>query len=186
MTRSRVMGTPCDHASFFPLLLVWRSPTFSLQKKKVTPDRSLRYCPLEVTKPRDKDTWRASQPLHLFITYVQRKSSARAMGSNDNRAWVISYLVIWRYPSSISQPVFATRRVGCSKWAPERLLVPVHFFARSLTGNERVKIKNKMAEADERRVLSLFVIDAFTSKPFSGNPGAVCLVGSKVRFSLLS
>ena len=65
-----------------------------------------------------------------------------------------------------------------------RLLVSVHFFARSRTGNERVKIKNKMA--DERRVLSLFVIDAFTSKPFSGNPAAVCLVGSKVSFSLLS
>ena len=64
-------------------------------------------------------------------------------------------------------------------------LVPVHFFARSRTGNERVKIKNKMA--DERRAsLSLFIIDAFTSKPFSGNPAAVCLVGSKVRFSLLS
>ena len=59
------------------------------------------------------------------------------------------------------------------------------FFARSRTGNERVKIKNKMA--DERRgSLSLFIIDAFTSKPFSGNPAAVCLVGSKVRFSLLS
>ena len=40
--------------------------------------------------------------------------------------------------------------------------------------------------ADERGVLSLFVIDAFTSKPFSGNPAAVCLVGSKVRFSFLS
>ena len=62
---------------------------------------------------------------------------------------------------------------------PSRLL-----FVRSGTGNERVKIKNKMA--DERRVLSLFVIDAFTSKPFSGNPAAVCLVGSKVSFSLLS
>ncbi|XP_073251178.1 phenazine biosynthesis-like domain-containing protein [Porites lutea] len=33
--------------------------------------------------------------------------------------------------------------------------------------------------ADEKRVLPLFVIDAFTSKPFSGNPAAVCLVGSK-------
>ena len=77
-----------------------------------------------------------------------------------------------------------SRLFQMSAWAPERLLVPVHFFARSRTGNERVKIKNKMA--DERRVLSLFVIDAFTSKPFSGNPAAVCIVGSKVSFILLS
>ncbi|CAH3196647.1 unnamed protein product [Porites evermanni] len=33
--------------------------------------------------------------------------------------------------------------------------------------------------ADEERVFRMFVIDAFTSKPFCGNPAAVCLVGSK-------
>ncbi|KAL9962654.1 hypothetical protein ACROYT_G031775 [Oculina patagonica] len=33
--------------------------------------------------------------------------------------------------------------------------------------------------ADERNGLRIFVIDAFTDKPFGGNPAAVCLVGSK-------
>ncbi|XP_078355031.1 phenazine biosynthesis-like domain-containing protein isoform X1 [Oculina patagonica] len=33
--------------------------------------------------------------------------------------------------------------------------------------------------ADEGNVLRIFVVDAFTAKPFGGNPAAVCLVGSK-------
>ena len=72
MTRSRVMGTPCDHESFFARSYYGVPRLFlSRKKKKKPPDRSLRYCPLEVTKPRDKDIcWAA---LQLFITYVQRK-----------------------------------------------------------------------------------------------------------------
>ena len=27
----------------------------------------------------------------------------------------------------------------------------------------------------------IFIVDAFTDKPFGGNPAAVCLVGSRVR-----
>jgi len=32
--------------------------------------------------------------------------------------------------------------------------------------------------ADQERVLPMFVVDAFTNKPFGGNPAAVCLVGT--------
>lgn len=56
------MGTPCDHESFFARSY-YGVPTdfFSPEKKKKKPpDRSLRYCPLEVTKPRDKDICWAS------------------------------------------------------------------------------------------------------------------------------
>ena len=34
--------------------------------------------------------------------------------------------------------------------------------------------------ADAENTLRIFVVDAFTDKPFGGNPAAVCLVGSKV------
>lgn len=65
------MGTPCDHESFFARSYYGVPRLFLSRKKKTTTDRSLRYCPLEVTKPRDKDIcWAA---LQLFITYVQRK-----------------------------------------------------------------------------------------------------------------
>ena len=31
----------------------------------------------------------------------------------------------------------------------------------------------------------MFVVDAFTNKPFGGNPAAVCLVGTNVSFFLI-
>lgn len=43
--------------------------------------------------------------------------------------------------------------------------------------------KDKMA--DERRSLPMFVVDAFTNKPFGGNPAAVCLIGSEVSCFIL-
>ena len=36
--------------------------------------------------------------------------------------------------------------------------------------------------ADGGRSLPIFVVDAFTNKPFGGNPAAVCLVGSNVSY----
>lgn len=37
----------------------------------------------------------------------------------------------------------------------------------------------KMAD-EEVSTRPIFVVDAFTDKPFGGNPAAVCLVGSEV------
>lgn len=42
-----------------------------------------------------------------------------------------------------------------------------------------------MADEEEKNARPIFVVDAFTDKPFGGNPAAVCLVGSKVRKSRL-
>ena len=41
--------------------------------------------------------------------------------------------------------------------------------------------KNVIKMVEEVNALRIFVVDAFTDKPFGGNPAAVCLVGSKVR-----
>ena len=41
-------------------------------------------------------------------------------------------------------------------------------------------VRPKIKMADEGKALPMFVIDAFTSKAFGGNPAAVCLVGSNV------
>ena len=57
------MSTPCDHESFFARSYYGVPTDFfspEKKKKKKPPDRSLRYCPLEVTKPRDKDICWAS------------------------------------------------------------------------------------------------------------------------------
>jgi len=42
-----------------------------------------------------------------------------------------------------------------------------------------IKIVFKMAD-EEKSTYPIFVVDAFTDKPFGGNPAAVCLVGAKV------
>ena len=53
VTRPSSLALSMAFADFF-------SPEKKKRKKKKTPDRSLRYCPLEVTKPRDKDICWAS------------------------------------------------------------------------------------------------------------------------------
>lgn len=46
---------------------------------------------------------------------------------------------------------------------------------------ELVTIKSVSKMADEEKfTYPIFVVDAFTDKPFGGNPAAVCLVGAKV------
>ena len=46
---------------------------------------------------------------------------------------------------------------------------------------ELVTIKSVSKMADEEKfTYAIFVVDAFTDKPFGGNPAAVCLVGAKV------
>ena len=56
---------------------------------------------------------------------------------------------------------------------------PLRGFTCSAVCARLVKtIQIKMA--DEGRSLPMFVVDAFTNKPFGGNPAAVCLVGSEV------
>jgi len=43
-----------------------------------------------------------------------------------------------------------------------------------MAGEEKSTLKR---QGSTRRI---FVVDAFTDKPFGGNPAAVCLVGAKV------
>lgn len=153
-------------------LLVWRSQTFSLQKKKRKGKKNAWSQFTLLPSWGNKTTWQRHLLDFITITFVY---------------YLCAEKILYTHPVSPSQFLNPLSRLfQMSAEAPASpSLVPVHFFARSRTGNERVKIKNKMA--DERRAsLSLFIIDAFTSKPFSGNPAAVCLVGSKVRFSLLS
>lgn len=64
---------------------------------------------------------------------------------------------------------------------------PVHKFSVSRPFPENmsrgelvtIKIVFKMAD-EEKSTYPIFVVDAFTDKPFGGNPAAVCLVGAKV------
>ena len=53
---------------------------------------------------------------------------------------------------------------------------PGNHVARRI-GND--KELSKMAD-EEKFTYPIFVVDAFTDKPFGGNPAAVCLVGAKV------
>lgn len=70
---------------------------------------------------------------------------------------------------------------------PDLLWSPVHIIFRFQTspgkyvsrriGNDKTIIKMADEEVSPHPV---YVVDAFTDKPFGGNPAAVCLVGSKV------
>ena len=153
-------------------LLVWRSQTFSLQKKKKKTAWS-QFTPLPSWG--NKTTWQRHLLGFITITFVYYLCAEKILYTRP-----VSPSQFLNPPSRLYQmSAEAPASPSSSQFSPSTLFRPLAH------GNERVKIKNKMA--DERRAsLSLFIIDAFTSKPFSGNPAAVCLVGSKVRFSLLS
>ena len=66
-------------------------------------------------------------------------------------------------------------------WSPVRIVHPFQTspgkYLLRRVGNDKTIMKMADEEVSTRPI---FVVDAFTDKPFGGNPAAVCLVGSEV------